>query len=195
MRGIFDRLRRNRGGGTTSDDMARNNPDTSASLQDRPDHTQPYGTNPITNFTVEFLGYQTADNSCSHRDLGFTGQIQGKWYAVYGDTLWCSCGVSNPKDDECGFHGMVRNAISAVTDNALIVHDLNLNDDSPIPHQNQFVPFNPAWGENNQIGFGGTSLVETNSETAEAALFYLVVRVNHGILQSRTDYSASIECQ
>lgn len=139
------------------------------------DNTKPHGINPITNFTVEFLGEQTADNSCSRRDLGFMGHIQGKWYAVFGDTLWCARGVTDPKDDLDGFHGMVRNSISAATDSALIVHDLNLNDDSPVPHQLQFMPYNTCWGEDNTFGFGGTSLVETNYDRAEGALFYLVV--------------------
>jgi len=139
------------------------------------DNTKPYGTNPITTFTVEFLGEQTSDNSCSHRDLGFMGHIQGKWYAVFGDTLWAAKGVTDPKDDPHGFHGMVRNSISAATDNALIVHDLHLNDDSPVPHQLQFVPYNPRWGEDKTFGFGGTSLVETFYDKAEGALFYLVV--------------------
>ena len=139
------------------------------------DNTKPHGTNPITTFTVEFLGEQNADNSCSRRDLGFMGHIQGKWYAIFGDTLWCACGVTDPENDLDGFHGMVRNSISAATDNALIVHDLNLNDDSPVPHQLQFVPHNARWGEDNTFGFGGTSLVETNYDAAEGALFYLVV--------------------
>lgn len=43
------------------------------------DNTKPYGTNPIGGFSVEFLGNQTSDNSCSLRDLGFMGQIQGNW--------------------------------------------------------------------------------------------------------------------
>jgi hypothetical protein len=139
------------------------------------DNTKPHGTNPITTFTVEFLGKQTADNSCSRRDLGFMGHIQGKWYAIFGDTLWCACGVTDPNDDPDGFHGMVRNSISAATDSALIVHDLHLNDDSPVRHQLQFIPHNTCWGEDCTFGFGGTSLVETNYDKAEGALFYLVV--------------------
>jgi len=43
------------------------------------DNTQPYGTNPIGGFSVEFLGNQTSDNSCSMRDLGFMGHMQGNW--------------------------------------------------------------------------------------------------------------------
>ena len=49
------------------------------SRRQTPDNTQPVGTNPITNFSTQFLGVQVAGNSCSHRDLGFTGHIQGKW--------------------------------------------------------------------------------------------------------------------
>ncbi|TDZ39041.1 hypothetical protein C8035_v005713 [Colletotrichum spinosum] len=41
----------------------------------RVDNTQPFGTNAINKPKVEHLGFQTADNSCSHRDLGFTGAI------------------------------------------------------------------------------------------------------------------------
>ena len=43
-------------------------------------------TNPIADFHVTFLGNQTASNSCSHRDLGFTGRLGGNWYSVFGDT-------------------------------------------------------------------------------------------------------------
>jgi len=43
------------------------------------DNTKPYGTNLIGRFSVEFLGNQSSDNSCSLRDLGFMGQIQGHW--------------------------------------------------------------------------------------------------------------------
>lgn len=176
MNSIVDHLRRkHRTEAPPGHTVPPNNDPDSAPADSRQDNTQAYGRNPISKFRVDFLGYQAADNSCSHRDLGFTGDIQGKWFAVYGDTLWCSCGVAGPKDEPCPFQGMVRNAVSATTDNPLVVHDLNLNDQAPIRHQNQFVPFNPAWGETNQFGFGGTSLVETNSETAEAALFYLVV--------------------
>ncbi|KAI5456902.1 hypothetical protein BGZ63DRAFT_365760 [Mariannaea sp. PMI_226] len=138
------------------------------------DNTQPEGENPIGDFSVEFLGEQVASNSASHRDLGFTGQLQGKWYAVYGDTLWCAPGVTHPANDKEGFHGMVRDSLSVLTDDALVVHDLHLNDDQPVPHQNQFVPFNELWGETNMVGFGGTSLVETDSKTGTGAVYYLV---------------------
>lgn len=146
-----------------------------ASARRQVDNTQPAGTNPIENFSVEFLGEQVADNSASHRDLGFTGQLQGKWYAVYGDTLWCAPGVTHPAEDAEGFHGMVRDSLSALTDDPLIVHDLHLNNDQPVAHQNQFVPFNESWGETNTFGFGGTSIVETDSNTGTGALYYLVV--------------------
>lgn len=139
------------------------------------DNTQPVGTNPIENFTVEFLGNQVADNSASHRDLGFAGQLQGKWYAVYGDTLWCAPGVTDPSNDTEGFHGMVRDSLSALTDDALMVHDLHLNDDEPVAHQKQFIPFNETWGETNVFGFGGTSIVEVDEEAGIGAVYYLVV--------------------
>lgn len=149
-----------------------------AQIQPRTDNTLPVGTNPISegSISVQYLGLQKADNSCSHRDLGFTGSIAGKWYAIYGDTLWCDTGVTDPANDTPGFHGMVRDSVSAMTNDPLTVHDLNLNNDKPVAHQLQFVPFNSAWGETNVYGFGGTSLCETDAVTATAALFYLVVR-------------------
>lgn len=139
------------------------------------DNTQPEGENPITTFNTEFLGHQVASNSCSHRDLGFTGQLAGKWYAVYGDTLWCAGGVSDPDQDTEGFHGMVRNALSELTDDPLKVNDLHLNQDQPVAHQNQLLPYNEAWGETNTFGFGGTSIVETVNGSGVGVLFYLVV--------------------
>ncbi|KAF4975767.1 hypothetical protein FZEAL_7483 [Fusarium zealandicum] len=139
----------------------------------------PEGDNPIGEVVVEFLGEQTADNSASRRDLGFTGQLQGKWYAVYGDTLWCDTGVTDAAQDTEGFHGMVRNSLSALTDDPLVVHDLHLNQDEPVPHQQQLVPFNEAWGETNTFGFGGTSIVETDASTATGALYYLVNDAEH----------------
>lgn len=48
----------------------------------------------------------------------------------------------------------------------MTVQDLFLNTDSPVPHQQQFVPFNASWGETNQYGFGGTSLVEVDYASA-----------------------------
>ncbi|KAF7554430.1 hypothetical protein G7Z17_g2882 [Cylindrodendrum hubeiense] len=142
--------------------------------RDQVDNTQASGTNPIGDLTVKFLGNQVADNSCSHRDLGFTGHLRGKWYAVYGDTLWCAAGVSDPTQDTDGFHGMVRDSVSALTDDALVVHDLHLNSDDPVAHQNQFVPFNETWGETNLFGFGGTSIVETDYTSGTGAVYYLV---------------------
>ncbi|KAI1374360.1 hypothetical protein F4677DRAFT_461417 [Hypoxylon crocopeplum] len=103
---------------------------------------------------------------------GFTGELQGKWYAIYGDTLWCAPGVTDSNSDSEGFHGMVRDAISQMTDDPLVVHDMHLNADTPVGHQLQFVPFNAAWGETNTYGFGGTSLVETAD--GAGAVFYLV---------------------
>ncbi|KAI0104486.1 hypothetical protein F4814DRAFT_452605 [Daldinia grandis] len=34
-----------------------------------------------------------------HRDLGFTGELQGKWYAIYDDALWRASGVTDPTTD------------------------------------------------------------------------------------------------
>ncbi|KAK2059023.1 hypothetical protein LY76DRAFT_571558 [Colletotrichum caudatum] len=135
------------------------------------DSTKAVGTNPIVEPKVEYLGLQKAYNSCSHRDLGFTGAIAGKWYAVWGDVLWCDEGVTDPEDDTPGFHGMVRNAVSAMTGDPLLVHDLNLGANQ---RQRQFIPFNPSWGERFDTGFGGTSLVETDAATATGAVFYLI---------------------
>src|SRR5436309_12735475 len=140
------------------------------------DNTKPVGTNPITTFSAQFLGYQTANNSCSHRDLGFTGYLAGVWYAIYGDTLWCAPGVTDPFQDQSGFFGMVRGSVSQTTDNPLEVYDRNLNNEWPVPRQQQFVPFNPSWGEDSTYGFGGTSLIATDSATGSGAIFYVVVR-------------------
>ncbi|KAI2633101.1 hypothetical protein GGS26DRAFT_66829 [Hypomontagnella submonticulosa] len=149
---------------------AQGNPLTRLRRQDDP--TQPVGSSPITTFLTAYLGRQNANNSCSHRDLGFTGELQGKWYAVFGDTLWCSPSVTDPEQDPEGFHGMVRDSVSLMTENPLVVKDLHLNSDKPVAHQLQFVPFNEAWGETNLYGFGGTSLVETAN--GAGAVFYLV---------------------
>lgn len=139
------------------------------------DNTQPEGDNPIRGFSAEYLGEQRSSNSASRRDLGFAGHIAGKWYAVYGDTLWCAPGVTDPDEDEEGFHGMVRNSVSALTDDPLVVHDLHLNDDTPVPHQKQFTPFVEEWGETNMFGFGGTSIVEVDAEAGVGAVYYLIV--------------------
>ncbi|GAB1315583.1 hypothetical protein MFIFM68171_05793 [Madurella fahalii] len=138
------------------------------------DNTQPVGINPITISSVHHLGFQTAINSCSCRDLGFTGKLAGEWYAIFGDTLWCAAGVMDGPCNSTGFYGMVRDSISLLTEDPLKVVDLNLNDDRPVPHQKQFVPFNPAWGENNTFGFGGTSLCEVDAESGVGAVYYLV---------------------
>ncbi|KAK8045657.1 hypothetical protein PG993_005681 [Apiospora rasikravindrae] len=125
------------------------------------DNTKPVGNNIISHnhtSTTEFLGLQLANNSASHRDLGFTGQLGDRWYAVPG-----------PRPP--GFHGMVRDAISLCTDNPLVVHDLHLDSEG---RQQQFVPFNEEWGETADFGFGGTSLVEVDGETNTGALFYLI---------------------
>jgi hypothetical protein len=142
-----------------------------------PDNTAPAGSNPIVVSSAQFLGNLTADNSCSHRDLGFTGSIKGVWYNIWGDVIWCNSGVTNPNKDGKG-SGIVHDAISRATTDPLKVHDLNLNKDTPVAHQNQFVPYNTAFGENAETGFGGTSLCETNATSGEAAFFYLVVSIN-----------------
>lgn len=144
--------------------------------RDVADNTAAVGTNPIQVASTEALGLLTADNSCSHRDLGFWGPISGVWYAIYGDTSFCAEGVTDPAQDPSGsFNGMVRDSISTATDNPLKVHDLNLNDQTPVAHQNQFVPFNPAWGETSSWGFGGTSICQTSRKNKEAIIFYLRV--------------------
>lgn len=139
------------------------------------DNTKTIGSNTIRIASVQKLGFQIATNSCSRRDLGFTGRVGGLWYAVFGDTLWCAPGVTDAADDLPGFHGMVRDSVSLLTADPLRVIDLHLNDDRPVPHQRQLVPFNPAWGETNTTAFGGTSLCETDAQFATAALYYLVV--------------------
>jgi hypothetical protein len=148
-------------------------------LQKRTDNTQPAGTNPIQVASAVFLGNQTAENSCSVRDLGFTGQISGVWYAVYGDTLYCSPGVTDPSQSTGAFNGMVRDSLSQMTPNPLKTQDLNLNGNSPVAYQNQFVPFNSSWGEDQSYGFGGTSLCSTFDFPyyGNAAVFYVVVSV------------------
>ena len=64
--------------------------------------------------------------------------------------------------------------MSLTTESATTVHDLNLNNASPVAHPQQFVPFNSSWGEDSSYGFGGTSLVEVDHATAKGAIFYLV---------------------
>ncbi|KAB5566066.1 hypothetical protein GE09DRAFT_1055686 [Coniochaeta sp. 2T2.1] len=127
----------------------------------RPNNTAPVGTNPIRRCRVEFLGEQKSVNSePSKRDLGFTGHLGGSWYAVYGDTLW-----------EEPFY-MIRNGISRLTANPLEVEDLNVRSD--LPRQNQFIPWNAAWGEKQNWFIGVSSLLEVDKDTATGAIFYLV---------------------
>lgn len=143
------------------------------------DSTTPENLNPISIRSVRWLGYQTANNSCSHRDLGFTGKLSGKWYAVYGDTLWAAPGVTNMFNDTPGFHGIVRDSVSLMTEDPLTVVDLHLNGDEPVKHQLQFVPYFEGWGETNRYGFGGTSICEVDegieTGTGTGAVYYLVV--------------------
>ncbi|KAI1284025.1 hypothetical protein F5Y07DRAFT_407527 [Xylaria sp. FL0933] len=136
--------------------------------------TDPVSTSPIVNFKTEFLGTQVASNSCSHRDLGFTGQLGGEWYAVYGDTLWCDAGVTDPDADPEGFHGIVRNSISRLGNDVLSVIDLNLNKDSPVPHQNEFITPDVDFGETSTYPFGVSSICEVDNTTATGAIFILV---------------------
>jgi hypothetical protein len=96
---------------------------------------------------------------------------------VYGDTLWCEGGITDPEKDTDGFHGMVRNAVSLMTNDPLKPHDLGLNGDSPVSHQLQFVPYNSTWGEDGSYGFGGTSLCATDDAAEEGLVFYLVVSI------------------
>ncbi|KAI0487714.1 hypothetical protein F4859DRAFT_465984 [Xylaria cf. heliscus] len=139
---------------------------------ERRDDTQPVGTNPITKFTTSFLGEQKSSNSCAGRDLGFTGELGGKWYGVYGDTSWCAPGVTDPDKNPSGFYGLVRDTVTLMGTNPLSIKDYHLNSDTPVPHPLQFVPFNASWGETNQFGFGGTSICETTSGVG--AVYYLV---------------------
>ncbi|KAK4168204.1 hypothetical protein QBC43DRAFT_341499 [Cladorrhinum sp. PSN259] len=138
------------------------------------DSTTLQGTNPISIRNVTFLGHQQANNSCSLRDLGFTGKLAGKWYAVYGDTLWAAPGVTDVFDETPGFHGIVRDSLSLMTDDPLTVVDLHLNGDEPVAHQLQFVPFHEGWGETNEYGFGGTSICEVDAEGGIGVVYYLV---------------------
>lgn len=128
----------------------------------RADSTAPSGSNPITRCRVRFLGEQkTADGEPSERDLGFTGQLGGRWYGVYGDTLW-----HEP------FY-MIRNGIARMTADPLRVEDLHVRRDAP-PRQDQFIPWNAAWGERQDWFLGVSSLLEADAQTATGAIFYLV---------------------
>ena len=143
------------------------------------DNTQPSGKNPVAlAFGAEYLGPQTSNNTCVIRDLGFTGQISGKWYSIFGDTSYCTPGVTDALSLEAtagGFHGMVRDSVAAMTDNVLNLHDVNLNSERPMAYPKQFIPYNHSWGESADTGFGGTSLCETNGTTGEGLVFYVVV--------------------
>lgn len=156
--------------------------------QDQPRGTNPVGTNPIVNFQTEFLGNQVASNSCSHRDLGFTGQLGGQWYSVFGDTLWCATGVTDPASDPSGFHGMVRNSISRLGTDPLSVEDLYLNMDAPVAHQNEFLTPDAAFGETDLYPFGVSSICETDSTTQTGAMYILVVRI-HDLQRNRIEMS------
>ncbi|EHK26883.1 uncharacterized protein TRIVIDRAFT_33778 [Trichoderma virens Gv29-8] len=141
------------------------------------DNTQPAGENPIQGFSTEYLGEQKSSNTAIRRDLGFAGHIGGKWFGVYGDTLWCSPGVTDPERDPDpeGFHGMVRNSVAALTGDPLVVRDVHLNGDEPVAHPTQFTPFEERWGETNLVGFGGTSVVEVDGEgEGVGAVYYLI---------------------
>ncbi|KAI1744697.1 hypothetical protein F4680DRAFT_405760 [Xylaria scruposa] len=139
---------------------------------ERRDDTQPVGTNPIKISRTDFLGEQKSSNSCAGRDLGFTGQLGGKWYGVYGDTNWCAQGVTDPDKNPAGFHGIVRDTVALMGNNPLSIQDYHLNGDTPVAHPLQFIPFNSAWGETNLYGFGGTSICESTSGVG--AVYYLV---------------------
>lgn len=101
------------------------------------DNTQPVGSNPVSVNHVDYLGEQHSTNSCTHRDLGFTGPFAGTWYAVYGDTLYCEGGVSDPDKDPAGLHGMVRDALARLTDDPLNIEWTALNTETPVAHPNQ----------------------------------------------------------
>ncbi|KAH8705829.1 hypothetical protein BGW36DRAFT_422367 [Talaromyces proteolyticus] len=152
---------------------------TSANEDDIPDNTQPQGFNPVKIAQVDYLGEQHT-NSCTHRDLGFVGQVAGRWFAIYGDTLWCKPGVTDSSQDPEGFHGMVRDSIAECTDNALRVNFTQLNEDTPVAHPKQFVPYNEAWGESITTGFGGTSLCPVDEENS--LLFFLVNQNSEGLV-------------
>ncbi|KAI1323883.1 hypothetical protein F5Y16DRAFT_327639 [Xylariaceae sp. FL0255] len=143
------------------------------------DDTQPVGTNPISVASAQFLGDQTSSNSCAGRDLGFTGELNGQWYGVYGDTDWCAPGVTDPSQNPSGFYGLARDTVALMGSNPLSIMDYHLNSDSPVPHPQQFVPYNSDWGENNEFGFGGTSICQT---TDTAGAVYYLVNTNENVL-------------
>ena len=67
---------------------------------------------------------------------------------------------------------MVRDAVAAMTNDPLRVHDLNLDSNG---RQKHFIPFNAAWGEVEKTGFEGTRVVETDASSGTGAVFYVVV--------------------
>lgn len=137
------------------------------------DNTQPFGENPIRSFHTEYLGAQLSANSCNERDLGFAGHIQGKWFGVYGDNIGCAPGVHDPDQGDHVAHNFVRDSVAALTDNPLLVVDQNLDARG---YPQQFTPWISWWGETAETGFGGTSVVETDWESATGAIYYLIVR-------------------
>lgn len=138
------------------------------------DNTQPFGQNQIRNFQTKYLGVQLSSNSCNARDLGFAGHIQGKWFGVYGDNIGCAPGVHDPDKSDGKIHNFVRDSAAALTDNPLLVVDQNLDSRG---YPQQFTPWISWWGETAQTGFGGTSIVETDWDTATGAVYYLIVSV------------------
>ena len=161
-------------------------PSTASPLQKRVDNTQPSGTNAVTSFHIDPLGMQTSANSCSNRDLGFTGEIAGTWYAVYGDTNWCAPGVTDPtKDDTSKFNGMVRDSIARMTNDVLHPVDLNLNAGQ---RPQQLIPFNASWGESVEFGFGGTSICETDASQNQGIVFYAVASLTLPPFSPQTTY-------
>ncbi|KAF9889563.1 hypothetical protein FE257_007273 [Aspergillus nanangensis] len=152
---------------------------SSVRRQSPPDNTQPTGKNPVSVGRTNFLGEQHSNNSCTHRDLGFTGLFAGDWYGLYGDTLYCAGGVTDPDQDTGGFNGMVRDALARLTDDPLTIEWAALNSDTPIAHPTQFVPYNEAWGETSSTGFGGTSLCQIDDHTA--IVFYLINNNDAGL--------------
>ncbi|OAA77007.1 hypothetical protein LEL_06691 [Akanthomyces lecanii RCEF 1005] len=135
------------------------------------DNTQPFGENPIRSFRTEYLGAQLSANSCNERDLGFAGHIQGKWFGVYGDNIGCAPGVHDPDQGDHVAHNFVRDSVAALTDNPLLVVDQNLDARG---YPQQFTPWISWWGETAETGFGGTSVVETDWDSATGAIYYLI---------------------
>lgn len=140
-----------------------------------PDNTQPYGENHAFVTNLEFLGIQTSNNSCSRRDLGFTGKLGDHWYAIHGDAIWCAPNQTNAmaKTNDTMFRGMVRNTISMMTDDVLKPYDLYVDDRKPVPGPRQFFEFVREWGEHLLTGFGGTSICAVDEKTG--AVYYAIV--------------------